>query len=122
MKQQHWSIGKTQEREAAVAASMKQNGVSGITELLDSLIEEDAMARENKPQNVHYIETNDKGQEIYGVGIWSDSNGQYTAPLDASTRKLTGCYAEFSRKPIGRMTLKKARQEARKLWGYVRSR
>lgn len=76
---------------------------------------------ENKAQNVHYIETTDDGKEIYGVGIWSDRNAQYTAPLDARTRKLTGCYAEFSRKPIGRMTLKKARYEARKLWGYVKS-
>ena len=75
-----------------------------------------------KPRNVHLVEITDDGRKIYGVGIWSDKNAQYTAPLDARTKKLTGCYAECSRKPIGRMTLKKARQEARKLWGYVCSR
>ena len=75
-----------------------------------------------RQQNVHYIETTDDGKEIYGVGIWSQANGQYTAPLDASTRKLTSCGAEFSRKPIGRMSLEQACQRARELWGYVRSR
>ena len=77
--------------------------------------------KEKREKNVHYVETDSKGNEVYGVGIWSERNAQYIAPLDAETRKLTGCYAEFSRKPIGRMSLKKARQEARKLWGYVRS-
>ena len=77
-----------------------------------------------KAQNVHEY-TNDQGETRWAVGVWSDKNAQYTCPLDAQTRKLTGCYAEFSRKVegLGRYTTKSAAtRRARTLYGYVRSR
>lgn len=47
MGQRHWSIGKTDEREAAVAAASRRYGIDGITELLDKLLEV-AMNTENR--------------------------------------------------------------------------
>ena len=70
--------------------------------------------------NVHISGYTEKGKARYGVGIWSGRSNQYTAPLDAvSQRANPGCYAEFSRKPIGRMTKRAAMSKARELWGYA---
>lgn len=63
--------------------------------------------------NVHEIEPG-----VFGIGHWVQSAGQYHCPLDRRQAKLTGCVAEYSSKPIGRMTLTKARYEARKVYGY----
>jgi len=74
-------------------------------------------ANDRKP-NVHLVKIKDDGTRVYGIGVWSDRSANYTAPLDRQARELTGCFAEFSRYPIGRMTLHKARYEARKVFGY----
>jgi hypothetical protein len=41
--------------------------------------------------------TDEYGQTRYAVCRWDEAHGQWTAPLDAETRRLTGCYAEFAR-------------------------
>jgi hypothetical protein len=52
------------------------------------------------------------------VGEWSDKAAQWQRPLDASTRKLTGCFAEFSRKPFrDGLTRRQALRRARTLYG-----
>jgi hypothetical protein len=49
---------------------------------------------------VHEIECDD-GKTRYAVGLWNQHDGQFTVPLDANTRKLTGCFAAFARKITG---------------------
>jgi len=70
--------------------------------------------------NVHY-KCKGKNGDLYGIGVWDDLHNQYQAPLSATSRKLTGCFAEFARIPIGTMSKRRAQQEARKLWGYVKT-
>ena len=75
---------------------------------------------DERPANVHRHHTAD-GEERWGVGTWQAAQGQYHAPLDAETRRLTGCSAEFARRPIGRfVTADAAKREAKRLWGYAR--
>ena len=61
------------------------------------------MSRNSAVDFTKYIHefTDDDGKTRYAVGEWNDNNGQFTAPLDARTRKLTGCFAEFSRTAKG---------------------
>jgi len=56
------------------------------------------MSRNNKVNYTQFVHefTDDEGRTRYAVGQWSLEHGQYTAPLDTRTRKLTGCFAEFS--------------------------
>ena len=41
--------------------------------------------------------TDDFGETRYAVAEWDEFHGQWVAPLDHNTRKLTGCSAEFAR-------------------------
>jgi hypothetical protein len=74
----------------------------------------------NKKSNIHHLRTRDDGTALYGIGVWSDRNAQYTAPVDKETRALTGWSAEFSRYPIGVYTLSQAQRRAKQLWGYAK--
>lgn len=47
-------------------------------------------------QYVHEY-TDEKGNTKYVVAAWDTEAGQYTRPLRAYVRKLTGCFAEYSR-------------------------
>lgn len=61
------------------------------------------MSRNPKINFAKYVHefTDDDGKTRWAVGEWDAKNGQFTAPLDARTRKLTGCSAEFSRTAKG---------------------
>jgi len=61
------------------------------------------MSRNSQVDYTQYVHeyTDDDGKTRYAVGEWSMERGQFTAPLDARTRKLTGCSAEFSRTANG---------------------
>lgn len=61
------------------------------------------MSRNSAVDFTKYVHefTDDDGKTRYAVGEWSDQNGQFTAPLDVRTCRLTGCYAEFSRTAKG---------------------
>lgn len=72
-----------------------------------------------KSPNVHYKYTKDDGTKIYGLGHWDPTNAQYTCKLDAEDRQLTGCFAEFAKKPIGSLPLEAAKKKARRLYGYT---
>ena len=117
----HWSIRRTGAREAQVAAIERATGLRGMAAVVDHALattlaqypEVQEVDMSDRPANVHEVE-----EGVYGIGVWSQRNGQYTAPLDAETKRLTGCLSEFSRKPIGRMELEHARREARKVFGY----
>lgn len=77
-----------------------------------------------KAQNVHEY-TNEQGEMRWAVGVWDQNAGQYTCPLDAETRKLTGCYAEFSREVDGMGSYEAKRAACRHaltLYGYVKTR
>ena len=67
---------------------------------------------------VHEYETDD-GRTVYGVGRWNQDSGQFTRPLDAEERRLTGCHTEFG--PLSYMpqaaTLEDAEALARRLFG-----
>jgi len=56
------------------------------------------MSRNSQVDYTQYIHqfTDDEGKIRWAVGKWSQIYGQFTVPLDARTRKLTGCFAEFS--------------------------
>lgn len=69
--------------------------------------------------NIHeYVD--DKGNTAYSVCHWDQQHNQYQVPMDAEERQLTGCHIEFARRfeQLGRMSLGKARREARKRYGY----
>jgi hypothetical protein len=51
-------------------------------------------------QYVHEFTTDD-GQTRYAVARWDAERAQYVRPFDATEAKLTGCFAEFARKPSG---------------------
>ena len=56
----------------------------------------------------------------YFVGTWSQSHAQWQRPLDAETKKLTGCLAEYQQKPFyAQATLKRALEVARSLYGEI---
>ena len=61
------------------------------------------MSRNPKQDFTQYVHefTDKSGTTRYAVGEWDESAGQFTAPLDARTRKLTGCFAEFSSSAAG---------------------
>lgn len=61
-----------------------------------------------------------QGRTRYAVAEWDESHGQWVAPLDAETRKLTGCFAEFARTLSGIggfIDKREAQRRARKLFG-----
>lgn len=63
----------------------------------------------------------ENGVTYYAVCMWDLAHNQYTAPLDADTRRLSGCHTEFARTPKGiggYANLQKARRRARQLYGY----
>ena len=61
------------------------------------------MSRNSAVDFTKYVHefVDDEGKTRYAVGQWDEKNAQFTAPLDARTRKLTGCFAEFSRTAKG---------------------
>jgi hypothetical protein len=66
----------------------------------------------------------DRGQTRYAVGDWDEHKAQYTAPLDKTTARLTGCFGQFSRKPSGMdnyPTYKQALRRARYLFGEMQN-
>lgn len=70
--------------------------------------------------NIYSYEGKD-GQTRYAVCIWYQDRGQYQAPLDAKTARLTGCSGEFARTVEGiggKADLAWAQQRARALYGY----
>lgn len=56
--------------------------------------------RPNYAQFVHEF-TLDNGATRYAVAEWREEQGQYVRPFDATEAKLTGCSAEFARRPEG---------------------
>lgn len=74
----------------------------------------------NEQPNIYEYEDS-KGRTCYAVCHWVESAAQYQAPLDAETRRLTGCHTEFARIPAGiggKPDLAWARRRARMLYGY----
>lgn len=70
-------------------------------------------------QYIHQF-TDDAGKTRYAVARWDSFHSQYVAPLDARTRKLTGCFAEFAKTPKalgGYKTKRQALRRARYLYG-----
>ncbi|MFA6270315.1 MAG: hypothetical protein WC657_03845 [Candidatus Paceibacterota bacterium] len=64
-------------------------------------------------QYVHEF-IDDQGVTRYAVGEWIESAGQYQCPLDANSRKLTGCHTECARTPSGLGGYKTKRQALRR--------
>lgn len=70
-------------------------------------------------QFVHEI-TDEKGNIRYAVAKWDEKAGQYSRPLDARTKELTGCQWEHCRDLWywgGYKTRAKALRRARYLFG-----
>jgi len=78
-------------------------------------MENESTARPDYSQYVHEW-TNDQGERRYSVGEWDQERGQFIAPLNKSTAKLTGCSAKFSRREAGMDTYR------RKTQAYARAR
>jgi hypothetical protein len=60
--------------------------------------------------------TNKSGTTLYAVAEWDEVHAQWIRPLDASTRKITGCHSEYSKSlsgiggyPTRRQALRRAR-------------
>lgn len=69
--------------------------------------------------NIHEF-TDEYDQTRYAVCIWDANAGQWVAPLDPETCRLTGCYAEFARtlQGIGGYpTYAEAERRAHQLYG-----
>ncbi len=80
------------------------------------------MSRNPKADFTKYVHEfiDEDGKTRWAVGEWNAENGQFTAPLDARIRKMTGCFAEFSRtaKGLGGYTTRaEALRRARYLFG-----
>lgn len=80
------------------------------------------MSRNNKVDYTKYVHEyeDSKGRKRYTVAEWDQERGQYIAPLDKRTAELTGCFAEFARKPEGiggYLDRQKALRRARYLFG-----
>lgn len=69
-------------------------------------------------QYVHKF-TDENGKIYFAVGEWNQERGQYTCPLDAHTRELTGCFAEFARTPQGLGAYSASRQKALRRARYL---
>ena len=69
--------------------------------------------RQNFRQYVHDFITPD-GERRYAVGYWDERRGQYQAPLDRTTAKLTGCSGKFSQLPGGMDTYDNRTQALRR--------
>lgn len=70
-------------------------------------------------QYVHAY-TTDNGDTRHAVGRWDQDRGQYSAPLDVTTAKLTGCSGRLARRPEGMenyASRRKAFRRARYLFG-----
>lgn len=74
------------------------------------------MSRNSQKDFTQYVHqyTDKDGVTRYAVGEWDEKNAQYTAPLDKRTQELTGCYAEFAKKPAGLGGYKKRSQALRR--------
>jgi len=59
-------------------------------------------------QFVHEF-VDESGNTRYAVAEHNEATGQYICPLDARSRKLTGCSAEFASTPAGIGALRRAR-------------
>lgn len=76
-----------------------------------------------KPKYTRFVhEFIDKHGDIrYAVAAWDEKHGNWYAPLDARTYKLTGCSQEFARTLSGMggyKTRKQALRRARYLFAY----
>lgn len=68
---------------------------------------------------VHEYE-DENGKTMYAVARWDEHAAEWICPLDARTRKLTGCYAEFAKRLSGLggyRTRRQALRRARYLFG-----
>lgn len=77
------------------------------------------MATEKYGKYVHEFTTKN-GETRYAVAKWDEEHAQYVRPTSASTYKLSGCYAEYSRSVDyfgGWKTRRQALREARYLYG-----
>ena len=75
--------------------------------------------KDTQPVNIYPYEIG--GRTYYAVCVWVESAAEYQAPMDAETRRLTGCHTEFAKTPRGiggKPDLKWARRRARSLFGY----
>ena len=82
---------------------------------LDSMTPAEQFDRDqDRPPNIH------ENGDYYVVAVWVESAGQYQAPLDAESRRLTGCHTEFARSLDGfaGLTLADAQSRATDLFGY----
>ncbi len=71
--------------------------------------------KHNWTQYVH-----EQSDGTWGLGEWDENHAQYTVPLDSQTAKLTGCSAEFAKRPIGHIASRtRALRMARYLWGEM---
>ena len=82
------------------------------------------MSRNRRADYTRYVhEYIDKqGRTRYAVAEWVEEAGQYQAPLDKRTAKLTGAHTEFARRPEGfggYLSRKKALRRARYLFGEM---
>ena len=78
----------------------------------------DRQKKRDFTQYVHKFEL-DNGEIRYAVAEWYPGKGQYIRPFDDTEAKLTGCSAEFARKPCGVQyyaSRKKALRRARYLY------
>jgi hypothetical protein len=80
------------------------------------------MPRNKNVDYTKYIHefTDDNGRTRYAVAEWDEEKAQYIAPLSKTDRELTGCFAEFAKKPKGLggyLDKKRALRRARYLFG-----
>jgi hypothetical protein len=58
------------------------------------------------------------GHTRYAVARWEQSSGQFVCPLSETTKKLTGCFAEYAKQP-SELGGYKSRQEALRRARYL---
>ncbi len=77
------------------------------------------MPRTDYTRYVHEF-TDGQGVTRFAVAEWRENQAEYVRPFDAGEHRLTGCSAEFARRPSGVQSFKsrvQALRRARYLFG-----
>jgi hypothetical protein len=73
--------------------------------------------RDMRERVIRHVFLNEAADDQYFTGGWDQNAGQWIRPLDPETKRLTGCYAEFSRQPFGALSYEDAIKDVLERYG-----
>jgi hypothetical protein len=73
--------------------------------------------RDMRERVIRHVFLNEAADGKFFTGGWNSNAGQWIRPLDPEAKRLTGCYAEFSRRPFPAMSYEAAVKDAVERYG-----